>query len=198
MDEEFPIFASLKQIKERIRSKPDIGTIKTLLGEASTILLSPTSYNNYNNIWDQAYGQFITFLLDNVYVDWVSAFTSKEKETLFDVFIIKSPSVTSSFLSLTSYIFSTEQPKDPIDHGYTLEYIEDIIANYFVVQNYTGNMIKEGITRDIKTNNGSTSVVKLDVRWEQIVTIVGSLPDRFSNKLQGKVTKEALFHEYPT
>lgn len=198
MDE---IYTSLNLIKETIKSSNNLQAIKDSLASASSLLLSSSSSSpllDNNNLWEQAYGQFTTFLLDYVFVDWVSCFTSYEKETLFDNFFIHSPSHIASFLALTSYAFSpTEKYKDKLENGYVLEYIENLFTVYFIQKEFISRLILEGINLECERNknNNSNKINKLDPRWDRIITLIGSLPERFGNILEGK-TSEYLLPEY--
>ena len=80
---------------------------------------------------------------------------------------------------------------DRMDQTYIMEYIEGIVSLYYVRRDYVSKLVSERISLEISANNG-----KLDPKVEHIVTIIGSLPDRFNNKMQGK-TSDALLPEYP-
>jgi hypothetical protein len=186
------VFSKLNAIKETIKSTSDLSVIKNSLSTATNLLLSSPLLDN---IWEQAYGQFTTFLLDNVFVDWVSCFTTKERESLFDSFFIHAPSYVTPLLAITDYAFSpTSQFMDKMDAMFILEYIEEVVSLYYVRKDYVCKMVIEGISTEsnYKSANG-----KLDPKWEQIVSIIGSLPERFNNKMQGK-TSDELLPEYPT
>eukprot|EP01112_Ceratiomyxa_fruticulosa_P022111 TRINITY_DN8010_c0_g1_i2.p1 TRINITY_DN8010_c0_g1~~TRINITY_DN8010_c0_g1_i2.p1 ORF type:complete len:874 (+),score=190.66 TRINITY_DN8010_c0_g1_i2:117-2738(+) len=205
----------LNQLNQHSKSAKNVEDISTYLEETYYLLFGFDKADERvdpNAFLKQAYPFTTTFLLENILPSWVPQFDLKRRRRLFDVFFTSAPPA-SSFIALCSILskpFNTTQPtqKSNISNDLLLDFstpqspTKNDLVDTSVILNYVTEMLEfllsnqkvVNIIQDFDTDNNSSHSFP-SAQQNQLIDLMASLPDRLSNKLNGKKVPPAFFPE---